>query len=141
MSTFILHSGDANRATVLANAQGFLAHLSAQKTWTVTIKPYSKPRSCAANAYLWSVVYPTIVRELSGVADDWHELFCIEFFGERSVELCASRIVKPVRTTTTDESGKRDVLPTAEFWRFVDFVRQRAAEGGVYVPEPNEAPA
>lgn len=141
MSTFILHSGDANRATVLANAQAFMAKLNPHKHWQITVKPYSKPRTCEANAYLWGVVYPTIVRELSGIADDWNELFCLEFFGERSIELGATRIVKPIRTTTTDEAGKRDVLPTAEFWRFVDFVRQRAAEGGVYVPEPNEAPA
>lgn len=141
MSTFVLHAKDANRQTVLANALDFLPKLSATKSWRIDVKQYTKPRTCEANAYLWGVVYPTIVRALSGVADDWHELFCIEFFGERSVELGASRIVKPVRTTTTDEAGKRDVLPTAEFWRFVDFVRQRAAEGGVYVAAPNEAPA
>jgi hypothetical protein len=141
MSTFVLHANNANRSGVLSNAQKFLAALNAEKSWQVTVKPYSKPRTCEANAYLWGVVYPTIVRELSGIADDWHELFCIEFFGERSVELGETRIVKPVRSTTTDETGKRDVLPSGEFWRFVEFVSQRAAEAGVYIAAPNEVAA
>lgn len=139
MSTFVLHANHPGRPAVLANAQAFLAKLNPLKHWQVEVKPYSKPRSCEANAYLWGVVYPTIVRELSGTADDWHELFCLEYFGERSIELGQARIVKPKRTTTTDEAGKRDVLPSGEFWRFVEFVCSRAAEGGVYVPQPNEA--
>lgn len=141
MSAFVLQANSAQRASVLANAQRFLAQLNPHKHWQIEVKPYSKPRTCEANAYLWGVVYPTIVRALSGISDDWHELFCIEFFGERSVELGSTRIVKPVRTTTTDATGKRDVLPSGEFWRFVEFACQRAAEGGVYVPAPNEVAA
>lgn len=85
MSTFVLHANHPGRPAVLANAQAFLAKLNPLKHWQVEVKPYSKPRSCEANAYLWGVVYPTIVRELSGTADDWHELFCLEYFGERSI--------------------------------------------------------
>ena len=50
----------------------------------------------------------------------------------------SQRIKRPRRTTTTDENGKRSVLPTVEFMAVSDFVIQKAAEQGVYIPAPNE---
>lgn len=137
---FIIHrSGDSTRETVLRNAVSTLSGLDGKDAWAVTIKRYRKPRTTLANAYLWSGVYPAIVRELGFTAEDWHEEFCIRYFGKVEVQKPDGRtLVSPWRTTTTDEMGERDVLSGAPFWDFIEFVRRQAAEAGVYCPEPNE---
>lgn len=138
MAEFILHKTDRNRPRVLANATAFLAQLSDAQSWRIEVKQYRRPRSCEANAYYFGCVLPTIVRELGHTSDDWHEMFCGEYFGWRHVEIGARSISRPIRTTTTDESGRRDVLDTQRFWQFAGFAIQQAAAAGVYVPGPNE---
>jgi hypothetical protein len=137
MSEFILHK-DAGRALVLANAVAFLQGLSDTKAWRIEVKQYRRPRSCAANAYYFGCVLPTIVRELGHTSEDWHEYLCGEFFGWRQIDMGARQISRPIRTTTADEGGRRDVLDTARFWQFADFAIRQAAAAGVYVPGPNE---
>lgn len=139
-SNFTLHP-DSSRVGVLANCCAFLHKLDAGKAWRVTVKPYRKPRSLTANSYLWSAVYPEIVRALGHTDEDWHEFMCCQYFGTRHVVLCGAQHSRPIRTTTTDQDGKRSVLDSRSFWEFVEFVRDQAAAGGVYVPGPNEAAA
>jgi hypothetical protein len=141
MAEFILHASDANRPRVLYNAVDFITALDQAKSWRVEVKQYRRPRTCAANAYHFGVVLPTIVRELGHTQDDWHEMFCGEFFGWRHVEIGARQISRPIRTTTTDETGRRDVLDTSRFWTFVEFAIRQAGAAGVYIPGPNEAAA
>jgi hypothetical protein len=138
MAEFILHK-DASRARVLANAIAFLQGLSDAKAWRIEVKQFRRARTCEANAYYWGCVLPTIVRELGHTSDDWHEMFCGEYFGWRRLEIGQRSISRPLRTTTTDESGRRDVLDTTRFWQFADFAIQQAAAAGVYVPGPNES--
>ena len=45
----------------------------------------------------------------------------------------------PIRTTTTDEDGKADVIDAAEFWDFVERVRSTAAQNEIYIPDPESA--
>lgn len=137
-TTFILHAGDTRRERVAVEMSKFLAALSDSSSWKIEISQYRRPRSCPANAYHFGVVLPTIVREKGGTSDDWHELLCGEYFGWRKAELVGKSISRPVRTTTTNDMGNRDVLDTLAFWRFVEFCRDMAAQGGVYVPGPNE---
>lgn len=39
----------------------------------------------------------------------------------------------PVRTTTRNEEGKRDVLDAYEFTKFIEMVERIAAQAGVFV--------
>lgn len=135
---FVLDPKHPHRAQVVANAQAFIAGLDPGKAWAIEIKAHRKARSCEANAYHWGVVLPTLVREHGNSTDDWHEYFCMEFFGVKKVTMLGQEHSKPLRTTTTDENGRRDVLDTLEFWRFVDFCIMRAGAAGVYIPAPNE---
>lgn len=135
--SFILHP-DSTRSKVLENACAFLRQLDPGKAFRIDVKPYRKPRSSEANAYLWGVVYPTMVRELGHTDEDWHEFMCCQYFGCRKVELGGAVLNKPVRTTTRNVDGKADKLDSKSFWEFVNFVRDQAGAAGVYVPEPNE---
>lgn len=139
-SNFTLHP-DVSRVGVLANLTAFLHKLDASKAWRVTVKQYRRPRTLEANAYLFGVAYPAIVRALGHTDEDWHEFFCCQFFGTRKVRLGNAELNKPVRTTTTNQEGRRDVLDGKTFAAFVDFVRDQAAAGGVYVPGPGEVDA
>lgn len=137
---FVIHkAGDSTRETVLRNATAALAGLDGKDAWSVTIKRYRKPRTSVANAYLWGVVYVALVRELGFTAEDWHEEMCMRYFGATThPKPYGATEWRPTRTTTTDESGARDVMSGAPFWDFIEFVRRQAAEAGVYCPEPNE---
>lgn len=138
MAEFILHAKDANRGRVIYNAVELIGQLDQSKSWKVEIKQHRRARTCTANAYYFGVVLPTIVRELGHTSDDWHEMFCGEYFGWRKIDMGARQISRPLRTTTNDESGRRDVLDTARFWQFVEFAIKQAGAAGVYVPQPNE---
>lgn len=137
---FIIHkAGDSTREAVIRNATAAIAGVDGKDAWTVTIKRYRKPRTTLANAYLWSGVYPALVKELGFTAEDWHEEMCIRYFGPvTTAKPGGGYVASPWRTTTTDEMGERDVLAGAAFWDFIEFVRRQAAEAGVYCPEPNE---
>jgi hypothetical protein len=135
---FILDPKHPHCSQVAANAQAFIAGLDPGKSWAIEVKAHRKARSCEANAYHWGVVLPTLARELGNSTDDWHEYMCGEYFGWRQLELGGRQISRPVRTTTADSDGRRDVLDTRAFWLFVDFCMLRAGAAGVYVPAPNE---
>jgi hypothetical protein len=131
--------GDPIRDNVLANLRKEIDRLPPGTAWAVEIKRDRKPRTTASNAYLWGVCYPHVVRALGFNAEAWHEEMCIRFFGKIESRRPDGGIdVRPLRTTTTDERGNRDVLTGQPFWQFVEFLRRQASEGGVYVPEPNE---
>lgn len=136
---FIVHrSGDSTREAVIRNATAAIAGLDGKEVWAVSIKRHRKPRTSVANAYLWSGVYGQLVHELGFTAELWHEEMCIRYFGPVERNTPRGGATVPFRTTTTDETGARDVLAGAPFWDFIEFVRRQAAEAGVYCPEPNE---
>ena len=45
---------------------------------------------------------------------------------------------RPIRTTTTDETGKRRVLNKQEFSDYVAFIQRFAAAKGVHISDPDE---
>lgn len=136
---FILHKlGDQTRENVLRNIHAAVDALDAGKVHCIEIGAYRAPRSNDANAYLWAVPYPLIVRALGFTSEEWHEEFCIRYFGKRVVQKPGGRTEDvPLRTTTTNEEGERDVVSSQVFWDFVELVRRTAAEAGVYIPEPD----
>jgi len=126
---------------IQGNALAYVGNLSDDKSWTVEIKEAKKSRSSAQNAALFGCAYPPIMEHmgLRGERDreDLHTFWCMEYFGAVEVDIMGKRKLRPIRTTTTDEHGKRDVIDKATFSDFYAFIQQRSAEYGIIVPDPD----
>lgn len=114
------------------------------KPLRVTVEKAKRQRSDPQNNYLFGVAYPLLVEAKGYEVNDIHEFMCGTHFGwvdktcpktPRNPEGLES---KPFRSTTRDETGKRNVLGTVEFSEFVETVKRVAAQAGIYVPDPNE---
>lgn len=137
---FVLHANDSVRVNVLANCKRFLDLLPASKSWRVEISQWSKSRSSAQCRYLNGVAYKLIGDALGFERDDISEYLCGQWFGWRTKALPGGRSEQvPVRTTTTDQDGKRAVLSVKEFAEYVEFCQRFAAEHGIHVPDPESA--
>ena len=107
-----------------------------------------RQRSLEQNAYLWGVVYPTIIDCLPAdqinaytiVPENWHEYFCELHFGTIEIGFPGSGKTRAKRSTTHDDRGKRNVLSTTAFMDFVTCIQAECSERGIQVPNPNEAP-
>ena len=128
--TILLPKGDGNRA----RAATVIQSLPADKPWLVTIEPYQRKRTEQQNRYLWGVCYATIVQHLPGWrAEDVHEFMLGECFGWESLD-ALGRLTnglgygRPIRTSSK--------LNKQEFSDYVAFVQQKAAELGIYIPDP-----
>lgn len=137
----VLLPKDAPRDEAIARLIRYLHTLDAGKQWRVTVKRGGGVRSDAQNNALWGVAYPPIMEfcGLRGERDreDLHEYWCGEYFGWVEYELLGRRKQRPRRTTTTDESGARSVMTKLDFMDFYAFIQQRAAEQGIFVPDPD----
>ena len=98
--------------------------------WKVTVERYAKKRSDQQNRYLWGVAYKALQDATGQPAEDWHQYMLGEHFGWEEVELFGKKKIRP--------RGGSSKLSTIEFGNFVDFIQQRAAENGLYIPDPNE---
>ena len=127
--------------TIRANCIQAIRDIDQDQDWIVTIERKKKQRTSKQNAALYGVKYPVLMEfmGLRGKDDEkeLHEFMCGEYFGWREVEFLGRKMVRPVRTTTTNEDGKRDVLTGKAFWDFVEFVDQKAAENGCALPDPD----
>lgn len=135
--SFTLNAGGAERPQVLANAIHFLQSLKDSESWKLEIKRAKRSRSLDQNAALWAVAYPPL-REATGHSlEDLHEYFCGKVFGWTEYEVMGNPRSRPVRTTTTGEDGKRDVINTTAFAEFYATVQRIAAGMGVIIPDPD----
>lgn len=127
---FILRQGDPARERILGNARQFLAMLGKDRSWQVEVREWRKTRSSEQNRYLWGVAYARLAEATGQPADDWHEYMLGEHYGWETVELFGRRKLRPMRRSSN--------MTTAEFSAHVEFIRARAAEFGIYIPDPNE---
>lgn len=107
----------------------------------VTAEKWKTSRTSAQNRYLFGPCYTPICEVTGYEKSDIHEYCLGRHFGwadkkcpktPRNPEGFES---KPVRTTTTDENGKRKLLSKKEFSEFVDTVHRIAAKAGVFITE------
>lgn len=103
--------------------------------------PWAKPRSLPQNNFLWAYVYGPLV-ERAGFSDlEWHDYFCHLHFGAiPHTKPNGSIEMRPRRTTTKNEHGKRDVLKGKDFRDFVTFVESECAKRGVFVSQEYDGP-
>jgi len=126
---FVLRANDTTRINVLANAQRFIAALPASKSWRVEVCEHRERRSDAQNRYLWGVCYAELQRATGQEADDWHEYMLGECYGWETVEMMGRKKLHPMR-----RSSKMD---RTEFAEYVAFIQRRAAEHGIFIPDPD----
>lgn len=96
-------------------------------------------RSERANAYLWGVVYPAIVKgSESGNTDvDLHDAYCDMFLPTEQKQVAFySRLTGEALTATT--SRRSSALSGEPFYQFVEQVREHARTFfGVETPDPD----
>lgn len=135
---YTLEAGATWRSNVLANLLVYLQGLPESKSWRVEIREARKERTLDQNAALFGVAYATIMEATGLEGDDdkkrLHWNMCGDFFGWTNKPLLG-RV--PVRTTTTNEHGERDVIDTATAARMYDFIQRQASEYGIVVPDPD----
>ena len=127
MQTITLPAGrkDASRAAA------FIQSLPCDKAWRVVVEPYKSTRSQSQNRYLWGVVYPAVLKggHLDGwESEDLHEFYLGECFGWETLEGMGRKRVKPLKRSSK--------LSKTEFSDYVAFIQRKAAEMGIFVPDP-----
>lgn len=144
MPEFIM--GTVNREKAVRLATSVLASLDELVAWKVTIEPVIAERTIQQNRYLNGVAYKLIGEHTGYERDEIHEYFLGLFFGwtEKKVPRKPSNPKGvesvPIRTTTTNEEGRRSLLSTEEFWEYVEFLQRFAAEKlQMVIPDPDPA--
>lgn len=123
----------AEKGSLLA----YLAALPAIRKFRVTVKLYRPSRTDPQNKALWGVAYPAIRKATGNDSEDLHVYFCGSYFGWQEVGVLDQIQKKPIRTTTRNEEGERDVMSTTDFMDFYAFIQARCASIGVHVPDPD----
>jgi len=106
---------------------------------SVECKPWRKSRSNNQNALLWAM-YAPIAEHMGYDAEDVHEWMCGRFWGWKDVKVPKTPrnpeglASVPIRSTTRNADGKRDVIDAKTFGLFVDMVDRIAAQAGIYIP-------
>lgn len=109
----------------------------------VEVRPYKKPRSPEANAYLWGVCYAHMSVVAGEEKEELHAAMCKKHFGTKLVDIMGMRFERAIRTTTHNEHGEKEWLGVKEFAEFVDFVIREAAiwyDIAIPPPTPKEVP-
>jgi hypothetical protein len=141
---FLLPRGKRERALKLA--LDILSSLDELVAWKIVAEPVKHVRSASQNAYLWAVPNKMISDKTGYEAEEVHEYLCGQYFGWKDKKVPkkprnAEGIESvPIRTTTTNENGKRCILTTMQFADYVDFVQRFAAQKlHLIIPDPDPA--
>ena len=126
-----------DREPVIQRLIEFLRRCAPGKRQTITVEPFKAERSSSQNKALFGHAYKTLQEETGADKDDLHRDFCIKFFGLKVQDVLGFEHRRPIRTTTHDEDGKRDVISVEEFSKFYSMVERLADEFGIWIPPPN----
>jgi hypothetical protein len=121
----------------------FLSGLEAKKAWEIVVRPFKRTRSNPQNSYERGVACVLLSKAVGYEPDDIHEYLCGSYWGWK--QICCPKTPNnprgvrdvPIRTTTRNEEGKRDVLSKRDFWDFCEFIQRFGSKHGVYIPDPD----
>lgn len=120
-----------SRRVEIARVAGYLDRQPEDLVLKVEIAEVASQRSLEQNAYLWGVVYPTILPHLPGWdSQDLHDYFLEEHFGCEQLE--------GFGTTRTKALKRSSKLTKKEFREHWQFIQRKMAEIGIDIPDPNE---
>lgn len=131
METIYLHKQENPR--YLTRVVAFLSALPLNRAWRIRIDEMRGSRTNQQNKALFGCAYPCFAK-LGHRPDPLHTVMCCKFFGTNTI----FGVETPIRTTTTDEDGNRDVISWDIFSEFYAMVQEVGAEYGVYVPDPDK---
>jgi len=127
------------RERIAGNLHHFMLNALPGKKLKVTVEVYRKSRSNQQSRYLNGVAYKLLGEATGYERDDISEYLCLIYFGGKDKKVPGDKIVQvPLRTTTTNEQGERDVMNTVDFAAYVEFVQRFGSKHGVYIPNPDE---
>lgn len=119
----------------IANAiSNMVSRLDPAQSWQITVEAFKPKRSDQQNAFLWGVVYPSILEgggeTLRGwTTTDLHEYFLIEAFGSEVIEGFGRKRHKPLRRSSK--------LTKQEFSDYLAIIEAKCAELCIHIPEPS----
>ena len=119
----------------IANAiSNMVSRLDPAQSCQITVEAFKPKRSDQQNAFLWGVVYPSILEgggeALRGwTTNDLHEYFLIEAWGSEVIEGFGRKRHKPLRRSSK--------LTKQEFSDYLSIIEAKCAELGIHIPEPN----
>jgi hypothetical protein len=119
----------------IANAiSNMVSRLDPAQSWQITVEAFKPKRSDQQNAFLWGVVYPSVLEgggeALRGwTTNDLHEYFLIEAWGSEVIEGFGRKRHKPLRRSSK--------LTKQEFSDYLAIIEAKCAELGIHIPEPN----
>ncbi|HEY0916522.1 MAG TPA: hypothetical protein VGE22_16735 [Solimonas sp.] len=127
----------------LARIARFLKDFQPGKRLLIQVDAAKKERTKQQCRYLNGVAYKLLSDHTGYERDDISEYLCGRYFGWVKVK-CPKTPSNPegfkdvpLRTTTTDENGKRAVLKWDVFGEYVAFVQRFGAKHGVFIPDPD----
>lgn len=127
-----------NREAAIDGMRPYLLAVFPNKPVRIKVEIARPDRTLPENAYLHGVCYKLLSDHTGYELEEIAEYLCGSFFGWKERKLPGNRTENvPVRTTTTDENGKRDVLMGAVFWEFIEYIIRVGAKQGVYIPPPD----
>jgi len=137
--SIILPREDVVRRSVRAQRIAtFLAGLDPRRPWEVIVRPFKRSRSNQQNRYERGVACLLLSQAVGYEPEEVHEYLCGTYFGWKQVACPKTpnnpkgiRDV-PIRTTTTNDRGERDVLS-----KQVAFTQRFGAKHGVMIPDPD----
>lgn len=142
--TIVIPKEDAGRRQArMQRISTFLSGLAIEKPWELIVRPFKRTRTNPQNAYERGVACVMIATAIGWKPDDVHDHLCGAHWGWKDVPCPpnprnpAGFKSEPIRTTTTDQYGERDVLEKRDYWDFVEFIQRFGAEHGVMIPDPD----
>lgn len=139
---FPKEDGERRRARAL-RAATFLQGLDIERSWELIVRPFKYTRSNKQSRYERGVACVLLAQAMGYEPEEVHEYLCGRYWGWKEVACPKTPNNRsgikdsPIRTTTTNEHGDRDVLSKHDFWDFVEFIQRLGAEHGVFIPDPD----
>ena len=126
-----------DREAAIARLVPILSVFQAGKPVNVKLTIARPERTPPQLRYLRGVVVPMLADHGGYEREDVYEYLLGSWFGWREKRLPGNRTEQvPIRTTTTDADGNRDVIEGRAFWDFVEFIQRVGARAGVVIPDP-----
>lgn len=118
----------------------WLSNLDLTKPQRITVEPEKKERSTTANAR-HRLLMGMAADHVGITNEEMHQEMLMRYFGEKQVETVPGKFVRrPIRTTTTNERGERDVLDPIKFRLFADSSESFIAESlGIWLDQQEAA--
>ncbi len=111
--------------------------LPEDKPWIVRVEKLAREYTGLQRRALWGCAYKFVEKRTGYKKERFHKIMCGEFFGW-DVDEDSGLTLGPLRTTTRDEDGNRDIISTEVLAKMYDFIQDWVAErSGLQVPDPD----